>query len=507
MKTIIIGAGAAGLTAAVTLLQAGHKVTVLDSNEIPGGVLQGWHKDGYTWDLGQLLVEGLGKEEPVGEILDSLGVLEQFSFTKDDRLYVFPDFKIIKPEKYTKPTWRMDFLKQQFPPDAKGLDRYWKDYLRFTRLMTYARRINHTSKLNAFRNKVLLFIALLPFLSRKDWTADKLMKNYFQDEKLQAVFITILADFFTPPSQFTGLGVFALNQEPSFDHRVPKEVARNAEQLFLYSLVGGSTHLVDAMVQRINNLGGEIKLGETVQKIQIDSGKVKAVETSNGSIYPADCIVASGGAKEIFFDLIGKENLPDEFVPKVSDLPLMDSVFMVHLGLDEDPIKHLGSTCTYFYRTYEIEKSIMENKQGIYHEGRQGFVVHVPTKHSPTMAPQGNYAMTIYTICPDTLKNGDWNSRKETYADQLIHFAQEYIPNLSQHIQVREIITPEDFRKITCTRHHAFGGLAPIIGKSGIPHQTPVKGLWFVGQQSEGGGGLGNVIPQAYQTAQKILSQ
>ncbi|PKO11901.1 MAG: hypothetical protein CVU39_26910 [Chloroflexi bacterium HGW-Chloroflexi-10] len=44
MKTIIIGAGAPGLTAAVTLLQARHKVMVLDSNEKPGGVLQGWHK-------------------------------------------------------------------------------------------------------------------------------------------------------------------------------------------------------------------------------------------------------------------------------------------------------------------------------------------------------------------------------------------------------------------------------------------------------------------------------
>ena len=32
-----------------------------------------------------------------------------------------------------------------------------------------------------------------------------------------------------------------------------------------------------------------------------------------------------------------------------------------------------------------------------------------------------------------------------------------------------------------------------------------IEGLWFVGQQSEGGGGLGAVIPQAYRTAQIIL--
>jgi phytoene dehydrogenase-like protein len=45
------------------------------------------------------------------------------------------------------------------------------------------------------------------------------------------------------------------------------------------------------------------------------------------------------------------------------------------------------------------------------------------------------------------------------------------------------------------------------MGKSGGPHKTPIDGLWFVGAQSESGGGLPNVIPGAYRTAKRILDE
>jgi len=100
MQIIIIGAGAAGLTSAATLAKAGHSVKVFDPNAKPGGVLQGWQADGYNWDLGQLLVEGFGKDEPTGDVLAALGCSNDVKLMKDDRRYVFPDFSIDKPAQY-----------------------------------------------------------------------------------------------------------------------------------------------------------------------------------------------------------------------------------------------------------------------------------------------------------------------------------------------------------------------------------------------------------------------
>jgi hypothetical protein len=55
--------------------------------------------------------------------------------------------------------------------------------------------------------------------------------------------------------------------------------------------------------------------------------------------------------------------------------------------------------------------------------------------------------------------------------------------------------------------HHAFGGIKPVLGTWRVPHETPIAGLWFIGQQSESGGGITNVMQGAYRTARAISEQ
>jgi phytoene dehydrogenase-like protein len=501
MKIVVIGSGLAGLTAGAALAQRGHSVTIFEQYSQPGGVTAPYTADGFRWDLGQLLIEGLGPDEPLGRILAALGIADRVRVRKDDREYVFPDFAIQKPAEYQGLKWRMQQLKGIFPAQADGLERYWSDYVRFTRLMTLGRRMEGRTGLAGLAAKVRLYASLAPFLSRRDWNAQQLMDSYFTDERLKCVFMSILADFFTPPSQFLGLGIFALNPEPSFDCRMPKGLAKNAEQLYHYSVLGGISALVDALVHRIEEGGGRVDVNRPVVRIQVEEKRVTGVIDREGNREPADVVLASGGAQETFFKLVGEQHLPKDYVKVVRELPLMDSVFMLHLGIDFDPAPWVHGVCTYYYGTYDIEGGIRQARSGVYHEGREGFVVHVPTRHSPEMAPPGCHAMTIYTICPDQLAEGSWTSQKEAFADKLLQCAEQRIPGLRQHIRSLHILTPEDFRLRTHTAHHAFGGLAPIQGAERILHFTPVEGLWFIGAQSESGGGVNNVIPAAYRTA------
>ena len=55
-KTTIIGAGIAGLAAAVRLAVAGHKVTVFEANEGPGGKLSQFSMGDYRFDFGPSLL-------------------------------------------------------------------------------------------------------------------------------------------------------------------------------------------------------------------------------------------------------------------------------------------------------------------------------------------------------------------------------------------------------------------------------------------------------------------
>ena len=139
MKVAVIGSGMSGLVAGATLAQAGHEVSIFEQFERAGGVTAPVEKDGFKWDLGQLLVEGFDAQEPVGAILAELGVLDKITTSKEDRGYVLPDYAVKKPAEFEGVLWRINLLKEQFPEDAAGLDRYWKDYLRFLKVMTLAR--------------------------------------------------------------------------------------------------------------------------------------------------------------------------------------------------------------------------------------------------------------------------------------------------------------------------------------------------------------------------------
>jgi all-trans-retinol 13,14-reductase len=500
----IIGSGLSGLTAGATLAQAGHQVAVYEQYHRAGGVTAPFKREGFTWDLGQLIIEGLAPDEPLGAILADLGLRDKVPVRVEDRGYVFPDFKLEKPREYRGIRWRIDRLKEIFPDEAAGLDRYWADYLRFTSVMTLARRMEASDGLGALYWTARLYLKFLPLLSKKDWTAQQLVDGYFQSEKLKLVFTSILADFFTAPQDFPGLGVFVLNPEASFDKRMPRELGKNAVQLYHYSVLGGIGKLVDALVNKIESFGGMVYTGRPIAKIQVEQGRVTGLVDERGTLVPANVVIASGGAKETFLKLVGEEHLPAEFAQGVRGIPLMDSVFMVHLGVDFDPSPYVHGVCTYYYGTYDIDQALADAQAGVYHEGRDGFVIHIPSLHSPEMAPPGHHAMTIYTICPDTLRAGDWDEHKEAYAEKLIACAEVHIPGLREHIQVQEILTPADFRLRTHLDHHAFGGIRPVIGSWQVPHQTPVEGLWFVGAQSESGGGVNNVIPGAFKTAQRI---
>jgi len=120
-----------------------------------------------------------------------------------------------------------------------------------------------------------------------------------------------------------------------------------------------------------------------VARILVTDGRVSGVTDRDDNRFPAEVVIASGGARETFFKLVGEELLPVEFSKKVHELPLMDSVFMVHLGLDYDPSPYLHGAVTYFYGTYEVEDAIARARQGYYHEGKDGFVVHLPSLYSP----------------------------------------------------------------------------------------------------------------------------
>jgi phytoene dehydrogenase-like protein len=504
MKAVVIGSGLAGLTAAAYLVHDGHDVTVYEQSGDVGGVTGGFSKDGFSWDMGQLILEGFGPGEQAAKVLDELGLRTGLKLTRQDRVYSFPDFVIEPPETYEGPWWRQEFFARLFPGERRGLKRYYRYYRRFMEIVTRARTAETSTGLTSILATAGMYLKLLPLLPRAKWNAKRMTDAFFTSEKLKAAFISILADFTVKPSDFPGLGIAAVNPEAAFDRRVPLKTSRHGKQASYHFIDGGCRALTDQLVEKITAGGGRIETGALVSRIVADGSLATGVELADGRSDPADLIIASGGAREVFYDLVGEDKLPQEFSQTLADISLMESIFMIHLAVDFDPRPWQSAGVCYYYLTYDIETSVEKLLGGIYHGGHDGFMICIPSYFSPAMAPEGSHAVTIYTVAPDTLKDGTWESKKDQYTAQLLDLAEEKIPGLRANTRFMEVFTPEDFRRLTNLKHHAFGGCAPVMGKNGAPHVTPFDNLWFVGAQSESGAGMNNVIEGVWRTIRNI---
>ncbi len=505
MKAIIIGSGMSGLTAGAYLAKAGHDVIIYEQFPTPGGVTATVRQDGFGWDIGPLLVDGFAPGDKGRRILEELGVSDQVPAVHEDRGIVMPEFGMWKPKEYAGPYWRRERLKELFPGESQALDRYYRFYDQMMHLMGLARRAETARGLAALWLKLRMFLAFLPVKSKVNWSGAQLMDYYFQSPVLKTLFLGIVADFVTAPSEFPGLGVPNIHIETAFDKRIPTYPGTQSAQIAYTYILNGCQSLVDAVLGVVVKHGGKVLTNTTVKRIVFQDGKATGVELADGHIEPADLVLASGGMKEVFFDLVGREHLSGEFIRQIESNRLMESVLMVQLGIDFDPTPYQPAALCYYYKTQDLEGSVQRLRTGVYHEGKEGFLIYVPSLHSPSLAPAGKYAVTVYTVAPDTLAEGDWSSRREELADKLIAEAEAHIPGLRAHTLTRLILTPEDFRQRTHQSHHSFGGVPPVMSNKPPSHKTPINGLWFIGAQSENGGGVQTVMVGAQKVARRIL--
>jgi len=507
MKIIIIGSGMSGLTAGAYLAKAGHAVTIFEQFPTPGGVTATLRQDGFGWDIGPLLLEGFAPGDKGRIILENLGISEQVPAEHEDRGLAMPEFALWRSKEYEGPYWRCERLKKLFPKESEALDRYYRFYDQVIQLMSLTRQVETAHGLAALVLNLRMWLAFQRVKKYMNWNSGQLMDHYFKSPVLKTFFLGIVADFVTAPSEFPALGVPSIHLETAFDKRIPTYPGTRSAQTAYTYIINGCQTLVDAVMGVVLKNGGKVFTDTTVKRIIVENGRASGIELADGHIESADFVLASGGMRELFFDLVGREHLPDELISQIEANRLMESVLMVQLGIDFDPTPYQPAALCYYYKTQDLEGAVMRLRTGDYHEGKDGFLIYVPSLHSPSLAPAGKYAVTIYTVAPDTLAEGTWAGRKEELADKLVTEAEAHLPGLHQHTLSRLVLTPEEFRQRTHQSHHSFGGVPPVIGNQPPAHKTPIEGLWFIGAQSESGGGVLNVMTGAQKVAKRILGE
>jgi phytoene desaturase len=307
---IVIGAGMGGLTAALRLARAGGRVIVVEAREGAGGLASGLERGGMPFDAGPyILLDRPGLEwafRAVGLVLE-----EHVALRRVEDVY----------EVTTADGPAVRFL-ADLTETAAGFDRIWpgsgRRYEGFVHSMAriYDRlrpllRVSRAGPVRWLRGGAWRH---LPFLRRP--------------------LGTVLARAGLPPAVAEAVAIWThiagqtTAEAPSPLAFVPAMIHTAGA----YYPAGGIAAVPRALETAAEAAGVEIRFGTSVGKIVSDGGRVRGVETSEGTFLAADAVVSNAGGVGTYLDLV--RETPPSVRRRLEELPLQSPGVCAYLAVN-----------------------------------------------------------------------------------------------------------------------------------------------------------------------------
>jgi all-trans-retinol 13,14-reductase len=289
---IVIGSGIGGLSASILLSLLNFKVTVVEKNPLPGGLMRSYRRAGIDCPVGVHYVGALGKNELLGKMFHVLGIPVDELFTPMgqegiiDR-YIFDDLIFDLP---TSLDALEKNLRSAFPDDTASLNIIMKNLREiFRQMMDPSFLFNHV---NPFQNM-----------------------DYYQSmgELLDTLQVSAgLRAVLSVPCQLIGV---PLSECPVIFHHMVL-----ASYLFSsWRLKEGGSKMADVFVRHFQELGGSLILNNGVKKISLVEGKMAGVILESGDNLPADAVVVAIHPK-ILLELLDIDALRPSYRERISGL-------------------------------------------------------------------------------------------------------------------------------------------------------------------------------------------
>ena len=271
---------------------------------------------------------------------------------------------------------------------------------------------------------------------------------------------------------------------------------------------GGMGALTEALAGAARHAGVEIRTGTTVESIEVNEDRAAKVILSSGEEIDSRAIVSNADPRTTFLKLLDPACLDQSFLLKIRNYRASGVSAKINLALSGLPSFkgvtagdvrtklsgriHIGPDIDYLERAFDAAK------YGDY-SPLPYMEITIPSLLDPGLAPAGAQVMSVYIqYAPYKLKEGDWNSRREVFADNAIDVLSSYAPDLEELIVARQVITPLDLEQTYGMSggqiHHGeqtldqFFTFRPLIGWA--KYRTPINGLYLCGAGTHPGGGV-----------------
>jgi all-trans-retinol 13,14-reductase len=492
---IIIGSGIAGLSCGANLSAAGLSVLVLEQHFVPGGATTMFKRGDFHFEGGGHRVTGIRTPgAPLYELLKKIGKDKEIKSVPINPSYVVKakgktlsaDLDI---KKYT------NNLIKIFPDQAHNINRFINDMLRINEALKYVSSDEV--------NPLILTTKHSLFIKYSQSTVLEFITDYFTDKEIIR-FVTAVGNYTTLP----------ISQQ-SFLNFANMWVAHHlGEGMSL--IEGGTKVLVDALVEYIESLKGQVVVSKDVSKIIIENKKTVGVETKDGCIIKSKAVISTASNEETYLKLIDNEYLDPSFIEKTKNEVQSGALFQLFLGINEIDKKGLENVTTFIFGSDMDDEYINKVYNWDIDTMVEGAVLTVEGSEN---SPNGMRSINISCLCSydhpenwyiNRTNKEKYNEFKEIIADKVIKNMSQYIPDLKNRIVVKNLATPLTMYRYTRATKGGIHGIAHIISQSGKDRgnlKSPINNLYRAGQYVFPGAGIGTVTISGNLCADLILEE
>jgi phytoene desaturase len=484
-EAIVIGAGFGGLAVAIRLQAAGHRVTLLEQRDRPGGRAYVYQQDGFTFDAGPTVITDPSSLE---ELFTLAGrrLADYVELTPVDPFYrlLWEDGTAFD---YVNDQAELDRqIAQLRPDDVRG----YREFLKYSQAVFEEGylRLGHVAFLSPWS-----MARAGPKLARlQAWRSVYAMVSRFVKEPhlRQALsFNTLLVG----GSPFASSSIYALI------HALERKWG-------VWFPRGGTGALVAGLARLFQDLGGTIRLGEGVAALETQGNRVRAVRTAGGERLSADLVVSNADVVHTYGRLLGEHPRGRAMARRLERRRHSMSLFVVYFGLRRrhDHLRH--HTILFGPQYRELVSAICGAKPL-----REDFslYLHAPSVTDDSLAPPGCSTYYVLSPVPNLRQPIDWSVEGPRYADRILAALEaKVIPGLRADLVTQRIFTPDDFRTELNAHLGSAFSLEPILTQSAYfrvhNRDAVVRNLYFVGAGTHPGACVPGVVGSAKATARVI---
>lgn len=493
---VVAGAGHNSLVAAAYLSRAGYRCLVLEGRPVAGGnvVTEELTLPGFRHDsCGTAHV--ILQDSPMMRN-DELGLVADYGLE-----YIHPEIVCHAP-----------FLDGSWLTQYRDIDRTVEQFAKFSRkdADAYRRMYNEYDAIKplfdaasytpiGFGKPVNDRLNEHPdgrkWLRRQAQSAWEIIRDNFEDDHSRCFMLWMAFQTVTPPEwPMTGRLAYSLVWgRQRWSWCIPK---------------GGSGVLTELLVRLIEDHGGTVLTGKSVERLIVEGGRCTGVECADGSAYRAGKAVLSTVHIKHLVEMAPRDAWADDFVEGVETWQAGPTLFVQHYALKE-PMTLKGDggditpiACAMLSTPTRALRMGYDFARGVANVEEPVLLAVSPTVGDPSQAPPGQHTLKIIGMQPYELKEGPqhWDAIKQEVARANLEWLRRFAPNLTDDVVLAERIeSPLDLerRNPHNWRGSCHGGaqnaaqsaaLRPAAGWAS--HRMPIAGLYQTGSTTHPGGSI-----------------